>query len=601
MVYYKYGIGDNMKKHINTIYFYIFSIYIALVILFPAYTLCCEIGSIITLFGAIITLILNKTKLDKIDLFMFIIPLTYLITTLVGKSIMGWKANLFFIFYEIIMVLSLIAYKHIATKDNKNKLLNWIEVVGIVSFLIAIAAYRHRIFLVPGIVSHFGDTFPNSVMRMYGTLNYCNATGVFFLAVFLISLINKNKEDKELHKMSIFVSLTGLLFTISKMITIDLFIMIFVLTVYYLVLKKYDNLKKVYIELTSLIIPAITTMYIYRSYMVTYNFWMFFTKLILLFFLYLIINRIVTLISNKKGILLIPMLILIISPYVYFYNNPKGIPFKVNNTDFPIPETSTYLLDFDLDIGKHNITLDIENNTKMKPKFEIMCASLEHTYVDFYMVDLFEGTNEDFEIYEDGKVHHYYVLKITGVKKGTDYTIKHVYIDGKEKIINTFLLPYQYSINSINKSEQMNGGNQDYESFYTRQKYYEDSADYLKESGYIFGKGINTFSYYRSLVNSNPEEYKAVEAHSIVFELWLDIGIIGLFSIIFTYLYGIKYVILKHKIQSYVPWFLVFGSICIFSPVDLLFYIRGVRILALLAFMLITNKQETSKNINIDN
>lgn len=560
------------KEKLFMIFMYI---YLIILLFFPTIFKVINISSIIFLIINIIYLFINKVKLDKKDIVFLLIPLAYLLIVIFRLYKMDLSDNISAIICNLCIALTMINLRRILNYSRVNKLLLILQVVTMISFIISFISYQNEdFFLNIGILSPFTDTYYNSIDRYYGLLCYCNASAVLFLISMFISLV---KEDKKiLDYLFLYVSFIGFSYTFSKMITICFIIVLLIYIVYYFIFKSYDKVGNILWEVISLLIPVCLSITTYRTYLINYNLIEFFTNNLIIFIVYYLLITYVF--KNKYVKLVSSILIICILSFLLF--KPVSIPLKINNIhNSPSTSDNYYITEFILE-ERHDYTINID--------YEVLSGDvhfvLEKAFVKNNRFDSYDyiSINDEFKVTGSSDAE-YYLLSIRGLDEKTNVKINKITVNGKVQAINTLIVPYQLT-------RQLELTKYDGESVSHRFDYYKDSMKYLKNSYYIYGRGVDTFKYYRSISRDN--KYAEVNPHSILFEYWLDVGIVGPIYLLIIYLYGIYLIIKNRKNNRGVIYFSMFIITCMFSVVDFYMHIYGMRYLMLLFYILLIGFDE---------
>ena len=162
--------------------FYVYLLILLMFSIFKGITIYIHI--IMTLVSLIfLTINYKKIKHDKINLILFILPLTYIVLYLTGTYVIERRTMVQGIFETLSISLTAIVLRNtMVNKENQQKFLTWFQVITVISFFLSIYSYVYfDEFLKFKIFSEFGDTYVNTIDRFYGVLNYCNAQALIFM------------------------------------------------------------------------------------------------------------------------------------------------------------------------------------------------------------------------------------------------------------------------------------------------------------------------------------------------------------------------------------------------------------------------------------
>ena len=468
------------------------------------------------------------------------------------------------------IAFTMINFRRVIDKNKVNNLLLVLQIVIMISFIISFVLYQNEDFFFNiGMLSPFTDTYYNSIDRYYGLLCYCNASAVLFLISMFISLL---KDDKKiLDYLFLYISFIGFSYTFSKMISICFIVVLVIYIVYCFVYKKYDKVKLIIWDVISILIPVCLSITTYRTYLINYNLIEFLTNNLIIFIVYYLLITYVF--KNKYVKLVSSILIICILSFLLF--KPVSIPLKINNVHHTKHTSDNYYItEFILeDAREYTIKID----------YEVLSGDvhfvLEKAFVKNNKFDSFDyiSINDEFNITGSSDAE-YYLLSIRGLDENTSVKINKITVNGKEQAINTLLVPYQIT-------RQLELTKYDMESVSYRFDFYKDSLKYLKKSHYIFGGGVDTFKYYRLTAMDN--KYNEVNPHSILFEYWLDVGVVGLIYLLFIYFYGIYLIFKNRKNTKNLIYFSLFVIVCMFSVLDFYMHIYGMRLLMLLFYIML--------------
>ena len=557
-----------MKK--DKLFMIFMCIYLIVLLFFSTSYNIINVISTIFLIINIIYLFKNKVKLDKKDILLLLLPFAYLLILIFRLNKMSFISNVFAIICNASIALATINFRRIANKNKVNNLLLVLQIITIISFIISFISYQNEAFFSNiGILSPYTDTYYNSIDRYYGLLCYCNASAVLFLISMFISLL---KEDKEiLDYLFLYISFIGFSYTFSKMIMICFIVVLLIYIVYCFIFKKYDKVKSIVWDVLSILIPVCLSITTYRTYLINYNLIEFFTNNLIIFIVYYLL---ITYVFKNKYIKLVSS-ILIVCILSFLLFKPVSIPLKINNIqNSPSTSDNYYITEFILE-DKKEYTINID--------YEVLSGDvhfvLEKAFVKNNRFDSYDyiSINDEFNITGSSDAE-YYLLSIRGLDENTNVKINKITVNGKKQDINTLLVPYQIT-------RQLELAKYDKESVSHRIDYYKDSLKYLKKSNYIYGRGVDTFKYYRLVATDN--NYNEKNPHSILFEYWLDVGIIGPIYLLIIYFSGIYFIFKNRKNSKNLIYFSLFVIVCMFSVFDFYMHIYGMRLLMLLFYIIL--------------
>lgn len=557
-----------MKK--DKLFMIFMYIYLTILLFFSTNSYIINSASIIFFVINVIYLIINRVKIDKKDILFLLIPLSYLLILIFRLNKTSFMSNIFAITCNASIALIIINFRRIIDNNKINNFLKVLQLITIFSFIVSFVSYQNQDFFSNiGILSPFTDTYYNSIDRFYGVLCYCNASAVLFLISIFITLLKDNK--KVFDYLMLYISFIGFSYAFSKMITICFIIVLFIYVVYNLIYKKYEKVKLILWDVISILIPVCLSITTYRTYLINYNLIEFITNNLIIFVIYYIL--ITYILKNKYIKLITSLLIVIILTYLLF--KPINIPLKINNvhstkytsdnyyiTELFLKPSKEYTINIDYEVYSGDVHFVLEKG----------CVN-NNSFTSFDYISI----NGEFKVTGSSDAE-YYLLSIRGLDENTNIKINKITVDGHEQSINTFIVPYQIT-------RQLELTKYDGESVSHRFDYYKDSLKYLKNTNYIYGRGVDTFKYYRLIATDN--NYNEKNPHSILFEYWLDIGIIGPIYLLIIYFSGIYLIFKNRKNSKSVIYFSLFVIICMFSVLDFYMHIYGMRLLMLLFYIIL--------------
>lgn len=530
----------------------------------------------------------KKKRIDIIDIMFTLLPIYYLLPYLFGLSVNNISDKLYYLFMEFGISFSIITIRRYLDKDNKNKILLSLLMVGIIYFFIAIVYQAFPKALTPlRINSYFGDTYFNSIDRFYGTLDYCNMSALFFVICFFISLfkIEEDEYNKYIYYFATFINMLGFLITYSKMVTIDFIIVSVTLIIYLIIRKKKILLSNYTIIIASLLIPMLISIRYTRLFLINLNLVSYLLILGLSFLLYIMIIKCFDYISRRFKFIVYLSLICEILVIIYFTINPIMTSLRINNVmsrnDYII---SDFILNND---AKYEVSLDIEYNSKSNIKIALCGLYVGDDFIPKEdIIKEFEENEEINYVLDNNKKYEYYYIKIKNINKKTDILVKKLMINKKEYLVNSAIVPYQYT-------HQINLLKYDSESASSRFTYYKDSLKMLKDYGYVLGHGYSSFS---ELKNNYVKRYNERDPHSYLFQLWLDTGLYGVIYIILMIVISIYDMYKYRKCDNKIIFFVLFSLCILVLPFDLIYTSFYMKFLLMLFFTLLNDKVIESNN-----
>ncbi len=538
-------------------------------------------GSILLVFSIIyIVIYFKKFKLDKIDFILLGVPLLYSIILLCNRYISSVSNNLYAIFMLYVVCISIIVFRRALTKKKFNKFIDLFIVLSTVMLFVSLFAYVFGIqFNLIGITARFGDTYTNSIDRMYGTIGYCNATALIFtISIALIFNRLFQNKDSLIYKILLYLNICGFTITFSKSILIYMILLFIVTVIYLLLMKDKEKVKLIINNLIGVIVPVMLFVVSYRNLLISNNLFIFIFMIVIYSIIYIVILKIISL-NKIINVIIICVLLLLIG---YFYVKPLGMPFKIKDV---LGEREYIVLDFILEDNSEYI-VKINDNDDKTVMYELYKSIVIEEYYHDIMVSKGTTNKSEFKI-KTGDDHEYYYLKVTNLNKDTDLVIENVVVNDKTYYLDFFLLPY-HILHQKDLTEF------DVQSVSSRFDYYKDSFRMLKKDGFIIGHGIDSFG----TLKPNYEfknDYLEVDPHSYLFQLWLDIGIYGVFYILFICLCGI-YLMWKNKLNKNGVWvYFIFSILSMSLFFDCIFSSYFFQFLWLFVFLILLNIKKYCK------
>lgn len=530
----------------------------------------------------------KKRRIDIIDCMFILLPLYYLLPYIFGLNVNNLIDNLFYIFMEFGLSLTLITIRRYWDKEKKEKILVSMITMSVIYFFLSFIYQAFPKGLTPiGITSYFGDTYFNSIDRFYGSLDYCNISALYFIICFFIALfkIKDDENNKYIYYLMTFIDMLGFLITYSKMVSFDFIIVSIVLIIYLIVRKKKELLNNYIVVLISLVMPIMIAVKASRMFLINLNLFIFIFIIILCFLLYIAIIKLIEFIYSKLRLGICLLLVGEILVIIYFMLNPIIVPLKIND----VMRSNDYIIyDFILEPEKeYDIELDVKVNNKSN--VDILLCGL---YVGENLVpkeDILARFNEDDKIkYElnSKDMYEYYYIKLDNINVNTDLVIENISIDGEKQVYNSLVVPYQF----IHQLDLMK---YDVESVSSRLTYYKDSLKMLKYYGYVLGHGRNSFAELKEYYYTN---YNETDPHSMLFQLWLDTGLYGVIYILMMIIIGIRDMFKYRLYDGKIIYFVLFSLCMIVMPFDLIYSNFYMKLLLMLFFIML---DDDSKNIKI--
>lgn len=571
-----------MKDKCVKLLFYLLLIFIVINPIWPNYNTFnyLFIGAFLILEILIILFTgIRKIKIDKVDLLLGLLPLFYLLPFILKNNLFNFSSSIYFILLEISMTTCILVLRKNMNKEMVKELLLIIcfssSIYFIISLLYVSIPNMLRLF---NIYNYFGDTYINSIDRLYGMLDYCNASALFFSIGTFISLfkIYENKDDDKIFFVTFFVNFCGFLITFSKMVSIAFVLVLIALVVLQFFMKRKKFLILVKELFCSIIIPAFLFVRLLRYYLINRNIIVFFILFILLYCLFFIIYKVLCILDNKfKYSSLIILGILLVISFVLVLK-PINVSLLVSNvsyvddyivTDFILEKNTEYLVSFDVegDSGDTYFEIGLLYVDELIPKEKNIIKMCNKKHYEFRFV-----TEDDFE---------YYWLKLVDIDKDSNFKISNFKINGEDYIINSLFVPYQYV-------HQLELTKYDKESVSHRFDYYHDAFDIIKDNHYVFGGGYGTFAYYAMKGNY---DYLENDPHSYFFQLWLDVGIYGVIYVLGLIVLGIYYMWKYRKKKNKVIWFCIFSLCMIILPFDCVYSTMYLKVYLMLSFVMISS------------
>lgn len=426
-----------------------------------------------------------------------------------------------------------------------------------------------------GIFSYFGDTYLNSIDRFYGTFDYCNASALFFAISIFISFFKMKEDNHFLFFFLLFVNVLGFLFTFSKMVSIAFVLVLLTLFVFLLLRKKENMIQILVTHLGALIGPSLLMVSVYRSFLASLQFFSFLFGLFVCFGIYFLLQHFLAFLYKKKKIIVYLLLGSVVVFLLSFTVHPVATSFSIKGSS---SSHDFILSDFILEEGKdYEISLDVAIQQYSGVSFALCKLYLSSLYPTEEVIEtISEGDTLHFSFTAQSDAEYYYI-KVININSATRIKVHSMQINGNAYLINSLFVPYSYI-------HQLALVKYDRESVSHRMWYYQDAFRILKSHGFFIGQGKDTFRYYAS-ISSFP--YLEVDPHSYLFQLWLDIGIYGVFYLLFLVILGIFSMWRNRKGNRVIVWFCIFSMCMIVLPFDCIYTIVYFKVFLMLSFLLI--------------
>ena len=176
-----------MKKIEDKLY-KVFLIFLIIRSVIPFYNSVNNVISIVLIILSILTLVKLKLdgekykKIDFIDIMLILIPILYTIIYIIGNNLLMTKYLGNKLLLEYSVPLSLLTLRRFITKEQKENILKFLCISAIIIFFSSFLLQFHDTEMAwTGVVGRFGDQYRNSIDRLYGTFDYCNATAYYFV------------------------------------------------------------------------------------------------------------------------------------------------------------------------------------------------------------------------------------------------------------------------------------------------------------------------------------------------------------------------------------------------------------------------------------
>lgn len=574
-----------MKKNIFEkaiiLIFSFFVIFMPLIYFFKEsiFNILCYINFIIVFIIFVLDLRYKKEKykFNKIDLIILLLPTLFLIPIITKNNVNSLSSDV-----EYVCVLYSISGMIIILRKYMNKyksiLLNTILISTIFNIIFVITnIWLYNFFDTNNLAIYFGDFYPTSIFRNYGTFGYPNSLGLFYLVGLIIDwhFLNKENNKRIIYRIFLYILLFGILTTLSKTI----FIYLILINIY--TLLKHNKIP--YIEYVSAILPLLFVYNYFRIYIYTSNILFFLPLFILSIIVYLFLTKVVN--KNK----LIFSSIIIVLTFISFLL-PLSSDLVLNNKvskervllkDIYLEQDTNYEISFTVNKKSDGI--------EMIKLYKLYQKDNNAFLYNIANVNLADNNNKVLLDFKTDKKFEYYCLYMTNFDKNY-YRISNIVINNKKKNevyiepINYYNTPYLIkSLADTLKYDRTSVGG--------RIEIYKDSLN-IASHNLLTGQGFNTFKYYYRV---NNYAHHAYYPHSFIFQLLLNIGLIGVIYVIYLIGYSLLYFFKNYSydkdVIEFVAPLLLFSSL-----IDLHFEYVYLYIIFLFFFMLqINNYKEVDK------
>ncbi len=502
----------------------------------------------------IFMIIINLKLLDKKYILINSILLLYFIN--INKE--NYVNTIMF----ILNTFSIITICYIWYKANfKNKQTNILKIIMYSGVFISI------ISIFGGLIIDkiaYSDFYPTSTGRLYGIFDYPNSLAIYTLVSYIICLYFILKEDKIIYKICFLTLLLCFFLCISKMN-----IILFILTniVIYIFKKNKKQIKYLILSF----IPLCILINKYRIYMLKSNILLYFGLFVLCLYIFCFLSNKKI---NKTFYILIVLVLLIPLPIrlnVLFMNNKsEAIIAEFNN----IEQGKKYNISYNIkgDNVKTRLVKVIrhEKNIISRTEEEFKSNTINYSFI-----------GEDAELY--------YLTVITD-EKFSSFSIGDMYLESENKKekhnLDYLILPYNYI-------EQIKQVKHDKGSISGRKDIYKDSFNIIK-TNLLFGHG---YGYFRKMSIANNYSHLALEEHSEVLKILVEIGLVG-FIIIFYIV--IKCILVLFRIineEKGIFYLCIFLSLLFCGTFDLVLSEYNILLILIMIMSLIfSNYKDIKKN-----
>lgn len=525
---------------------------------------------------------IKKIKIDLVDILFILFMIGSFLPVIFKVNVDNVKSNLIYFGYNAILLLNTLVFRRVLDSEKKKNFLTVLSVCGFIYFVISmIAVYFDKELMMINIFTYFGDQYPSSIDRFYGTMDYCNISALYFAITSFISLfkVREEKDSSIIFSLFYFMEIVGLAITYSKMVSLVYFIILIILLVYLLVRRKMSLACSIFTYSASVVIPLMLSLYIVRSYLINHNLLLFLVYLILDFIFFYVIVKILYYLKDRWKFVNYGYLGIILLLLFLFIWKPVQIPVFISDvwgeneyyiTDFILDKGEEYEIKFKVVGSNDNLKyslykLQVEN---LVPN-EVKVMDITSKEDDYYVAEFVSDSVNDIE---------YYMLKVEGINEDSRVSISSLEINGEGYYINTLFVPYTIY-------HQFYMIKYDKESVSSRFDYYKDSFKILKDYGFLLGHGYNSFSYYISNMEHN---YLETSPHSYILELWLEVGIIGLIFIIGIFVLGIWGVWKNRNRDKRIIWFVILGLMLPLILFDLVFSSFVMKYLLFISLAMVT-------------
>lgn len=473
-----------------------------------------------------------KEPLIILNIISLIFLLIYIIYSFIKKEkiyIIKRKTDIYVILFILLPILNLILHKYVSLNSewtiilqnisllalyilinnncNKSKIINILIYSSLPVIIIAFSRLSNNIIW-NYLLSKF-DIFSTTYKtnRLVSNFNYPNTLAIYLCSLlFLILSQIKNNKKSIIYIIYSFILLLLIVLTESR----ASIILLFIFYIIYLYIKRKDKNLKTIINISIINIIGILLYFILKLFLKN----IYIILIILLIFI-IFSNYIFKKYLNKtnSNILKITLFVFIIIAVSYIcigltiskpFNVVKTEKYRVN-----IKKEKNYAIKIILDckyIGQKDrfgisiYTLDSYDNEKL---------ILQETISS-------EEKNKEYEINIPNNTR--YINLVFDNNYNNIMTIKKIYVNNKEYILNYKLLPTNI-VNKINNTLYND------KSMSERITMYKDSLKIFKKS-IIFGNGYDSWGYMYNIYKSY--NYTVNIMHSSIFDILINYGLLGI-------------------------------------------------------------------------
>lgn len=523
----------------------------------------------------------KKIKIDLVDILFLLFIIGSFLPVIFKVNVNSLEDNLLYFGYNAILLLSALVFRRVLDSEKKKNFLTVLSVCGFIYFVISlIAVYFDKSLMTINIFTYFGDQYPSSIDRFYGTMDYCNISALYFAVTSFTSLfkVREEKDCRLMFSLFYFIEIVGLTITYSKMVSLVYFVILFILLIYLLIRKKKALAHTIFTYSVSVIVPLMISLYVVRSYLINHNLLLFLVYLSLDFIFFYIIVKILYYVRNKCSFINYLYLGVILLVLFFFTLKPVQIPVYISDA---WGSNEYYITDFILDSGE-----------EYEVKFKVVGSNdnLEYSIYKLQIDDLVPSEIKVIDMIKEDEWYkasfisdsendiEYYMLKVEGINEDSSVSISSLKINDRDYYVNTLFVPYTIY-------HQFYMIKYDKESVSSRLDYYKDVFKILKNNGYILGHGYDSFSYYISSMDHN---YLETNPHSYILEIWVEVGIIGLIFVVGIFVLGMWGVWRNKNRDTFIIWFVILGLMLPLIIFDLVFSSVIMRYLLFISLTMVT-------------